>query len=63
MNCLGSSKANRKYSNEDVLKIRELYKAGTKQSDLSKKYNIPKSTIHHILNNKYLDERIEKNLI
>lgn len=45
-----SINSNKKYSNEFILHIREEYKFGVKLIDLSRKYNIPKSSIHNLLN-------------
>jgi hypothetical protein len=59
LNCKGSTKINQKYSQELIDEIRTLYNNGAKQFELVKKFNIPKSTIHHILNTNYLDERIQ----
>lgn len=39
---------NSKLTKEDVLRIRELIKEGTKQIDIAKMYNIHRSTVLHI---------------
>lgn len=59
----GSTKIRQKYSNELIIYIRHKYMNGIKQIDLSRKFNIPKSGIHHILNSLYLFERIESSNI
>ena len=63
-NTKNSTKVKQKYSNELIIFIRHKYINGTKQFELSKMFNIPKSGIHHIINNLYLFERINsKNIL
>ena len=63
LNTENSTKIKQKYSNELIIYISYKYVNGAKQSELSKMFNIPKSGIHHILNNLYLFERINSDNI
>ena len=63
-NTKGSTKIRQKYSNELIIYIRHKYiTKQLTQIQLSKKFNIPKSGIHHILNNLYLFERLNSDNI
>lgn len=63
-NTTNSTKIRQKYSNELIIYIRYCYinKKYT-QIELSRMFNIPKSGIHHIINNLYLFERIDSSNI
>lgn len=58
LNCLGSTKSTRKYSDELLIQIRKEKAEGARNFELCNKYNIPKSTMCHILKTKYLHEKI-----
>lgn len=63
-NTQNSTKVKQKYSNELIIYIRHKYiTKQLTQIQLSKKFNIPKSGIHHILNNLYLFERLNSDNI
>lgn len=63
LNTVNSTKIKQKYSNDLIIYIRHKYINGVKQIELFKMFNIPKSGIHHILNNLYLFERINSDNI